>query len=43
MVDEFQKRFEYAEKHSPLPKKADRGKIDELVYEINKKVLERCM
>lgn len=40
MVDEYRKRFEYAEKHSPLPKKVDRSKIDELVFEINKKVLE---
>ena len=43
MVYEFQRRFEYAEKHSPLPKKPDRSKIDELVYEINKKVLVRCV
>lgn len=43
MVDEYKVRFEYAEKHSPLPKKVDRDKINELVYEINKKVIERSL
>lgn len=41
LTDELQKRFEYAKKHSPLPKDVDRNKIDELVMEVNKRVLNR--
>lgn len=39
LTDELQTRFKYAEKNSPLPKDVDRDKINELVVEINKKVL----
>lgn len=38
-VDELQTKFEYAEKNSPLPKKPDQNKIDELVIEINNRLL----
>lgn len=40
-VDELQERFRYAEKNSPLPKKPNQDHIDDLVIEINKKLLSR--
>lgn len=41
MVDELQNKFKYAENNSSLPVKPNQGHIDELVFEINKKVLSR--
>lgn len=40
-VDELQEKFKYAEKNSVLPVKPNQKKIDELVIDINKKVLSR--
>lgn len=39
MVDELEKKFDYAKKNSPLPLKPNHNKINELVMEINKKVI----
>jgi predicted nucleotidyltransferase len=39
MADELEKKFEYASKNSPLPKKPDFNKINELVIEINRSVI----
>jgi predicted nucleotidyltransferase len=40
-VDELQDKFNYAEKNTVLPSKPNQKEIDELVMEINKKVLSR--
>lgn len=39
MVDEYEKKFNYAKENSPLPQKPNYNKINELVMEINKKVV----
>jgi predicted nucleotidyltransferase len=39
MVDELEKKFDYAKKNSPLPVKPNYHKINDLVMEINKKVI----
>lgn len=39
MVDELESKFDYAKKNSPLPAKPSYHKINDLVMEINKKVI----
>lgn len=39
IVDKYEKDFEYAKKHCVLPEKPDLYKINELIMEINKKVV----
>lgn len=39
MVDEYEKKFNYAKENSPLPQKPNYNKINELIMEINKKVV----
>jgi predicted nucleotidyltransferase len=40
LIDDYEKRFNYAKKHTELPKKPDYDKINELVIEINREVLD---
>lgn len=39
MVDELEKKFEYAAENSPLPKRPDFNKINELVIKVNRSVV----
>lgn len=40
MVDELEEKFEYAANNSPLPKRPDFNKINELTIEINRSVIK---
>lgn len=41
IVDEYEKRFDYAKENTVLPENPDFKKIEELVIEINKRVINR--
>lgn len=41
MVDQYEKEFEYVADNSPLPEKPDYRKVEELIMEINKKLLRK--